>query len=337
MWRGRAALSSLRRYSTANRPEKPALKLVAELRKLTEVSIVKAREALSASNNDIPNALEWLKKDLAASGAKKAEKLQDRNAGEGLVSVAILSAGNGLRGGNNTVRAAMVELNCETDFVGRNELFGKLAADIAHTAAFMSDPADFRPYSVDLLNDTPLLSAVDPNPDPTATVGRAIQDLMSKVGEKVALRRALTVFHEPTCSPELGHRLISYLHGSVNNPHQGRIGAFGLLGLSSPRLRDLFTSKGFCDDLERLERSLARQIAGFNTLSIRAPANSKDETALYEQPFMFPGDLSGQPIGEALAAWARAHDLVDVSGESGLQVVQFAKWTVGEPLGSPSS
>ncbi|KAF7347569.1 Elongation factor Ts, mitochondrial [Mycena venus] len=308
-----------------------------KLRKLTEVSIVKAREALSASNNNVPAALEWLKNDLVASGAKKAAKLQDRHAGEGLVSVAVLSAGNGLRVGaqNNAVRAAMIELNCETDFVGRNELFGKLAADIAHTAAFMSDsPADFAPYSVDVLNDTPLLSAVNPNPDPLATVGRAIQDTMSKIGEKIVLRRALTVFHEPTRSPELGHRLISYLHGSVNNPHQGRIGVLGLLALSSPRLRDLFVSKEFWDDLERLERSLARQIAGFETRSIRAPAHSKDETALYEQPFMFPGDLSGQPVGEALATWARAHDLVDASGEGGLQVAQFAKWTVGEPLES---
>ncbi|KAJ6520136.1 elongation factor TS-domain-containing protein [Mycena sanguinolenta] len=337
MWRSRAAFSSLRRYSTANGPEKPSLKLVAELRKLTEVSIVKAREALSSSNNDVASALEWLKKDLAASGAKKAEKLQGRHAGEGLISVAVLSAGNGLRGGNNAVRAAMVELNCETDFVGRNELFGKLAADIAHTAAFMSDSADFHPYSVDVLNDTPLLSAVSPNPDPTATVGRAIQDTMSKIGEKVSLRRALTVFHEPARSPELGQRLISYLHGPINNPNQGRIGVLGLLGLSSPRLRDLFASKDFCDDLERLERSLARQITGFDTRSIRAPPGSNDETALYAQPFMFPGDLSGQPVGEALAAWAHAHDLVDASGDGGLQVAQFAKWTVGEPLESESS
>jgi elongation factor Ts len=120
----------------------------------------------------------------------------------------------------------------------------------------------------------------------------------------------------------------------VNNPNQGRVGALALLGLSSPRLRDLFASQPFCDDFERLERSLARQIVGFETRSIRSPANMKDETALYEQPFMFPGDLSGQPVGEALAVWARAHDLMDASGESGLQVAKFAKWTVGESLES---
>ncbi|KAJ7161260.1 elongation factor TS-domain-containing protein [Mycena crocata] len=324
MWSRCRAFSGLRRYST-NGPEKPSLKLVAELRKLTEVSIVKAREALSASNNDVKTALEWLKADLVTSGAKRAAKVQDRHAGEGLVSVAILSAGNGPKAGNG-VRAAMIELNCETDFVGRNELFGKLAADIAHTAAFMSEPADFQSYPVDILNDTPLLSSINPNPDPTATVASAIRDLISKVGEKVALRRAVTVFHEPTQNSERGLRLISYLHGSVNNPSQGRIGALGLLGLRSPRLDQLFASKAFGDDLERLERSLARQIVGFDTRSIRAPAESKDETALYQQPFMSPGELSGQPVGDALAAWALAHDLV------GLEVNQFSKWTVGESI-----
>ncbi|KAJ7786641.1 elongation factor Ts, mitochondrial [Mycena metata] len=328
MFRG-TAFSSLRRYSTT--PEKPSLKLVAELRKLTEVSIVKAREALSASNNDVQTALQWLKNDLVTSGAQKAAKVQDHYTGEGLVSVAILSPGNGPRVGNG-VRGAMIELNCETDFVGRNELFGRLAADIAHTAAFMSEPADFQAYSVDILNDTPLLSAVNPNPDPTATVGRAIRDMISKVGEKVELRRAVTVFHEPTPTPDLGHRLISYLHGSVNNPNQGRVGVLGLLGLSSSRLAELFAAKSFGDDLEKLKRSLARQIAGFDTRSIRSPADSTDQTALYNQPFMSPGDLFDKPVGEALAEWARAHDLVDASGQGGLEVAQFTKWTVGESL-----
>ncbi|KAJ7651635.1 elongation factor TS-domain-containing protein [Mycena polygramma] len=327
MWRSRAAVSSWRHCYSTSGPQKPSIKLVAELRKLTEVSIVKAREALSASNNDTI---------LVTSAQQGPAKVADRHTGEGLVSVAILSPGSGSRAGNG-VRAAMIELNCETDFVGRNELFGRLAADIAHTAAFMSEPADFHSYPVDVLNNTPLLSAVNPNPDPTATVARAIRDMISKVGEKVALRRALTVFHEPTQNAERGRRLISYLHGSINDPNQGRIGVLGLLGLSSPRLRELYASTDFCYDQDRLERWLARQIAGFETRSITSPAGSKDETALYNQPFMLPGDLSGQPVGEALEAWARAHGLTDASGGNGLQLERFAKWTVGEPLESDNS
>ncbi|KAJ7070736.1 elongation factor TS-domain-containing protein [Mycena amicta] len=304
---------SLRRcYSTT----KPSIKLVAELRKLTEVSLVKAREALAASDNHVDAALEWLNNDLAASGAKKSRQ-------EGLISVSLLSPGVD---GRSALRAAMIELNCETDFVGRNELFGQLAADIAHTAAFMSDYSDFQQYPVDVLNDTPLLSARNPTPDPTVTVSRAIRDLISKVGENLVLRRAVTIFQEPTQTPKRGQRLISYLHGSIRDPAQGRIGVLGLLSLSSPAA--IFESNPNRESLERLERALARQIAGFDTRSVRS--DSKDETTLYEQPFMIPGELSGKPVGDALATWARSHDL----GENGLKVEQFVKWTVGEPVGS---
>ena len=68
---------------------KADIKLVAELRKRTEVSLSKAKEALTETNNDVNAALEWLKKDLIASGAKKKEKVQDRIAGEGLIGVKI--------------------------------------------------------------------------------------------------------------------------------------------------------------------------------------------------------------------------------------------------------
>ena len=105
-----------------------------------------------ATNNDLDEALEWVQKDLAISGAKKAEKVGGRETKEGLIAVSLLSPG--YPGG---VRAAMIELNCETDFVGRNELFVKLSSDIAHSTAFLSEespdfqrnPALLRPFPVD--------------------------------------------------------------------------------------------------------------------------------------------------------------------------------------------
>src|SRR6266403_4324277 len=74
---------------------------------------------------------------LAISGAKKAAKVSHRTAGEGLVGASVLSRGTGSSPGG--VRAALVELNCETDFVARNALFGRLVADVAHTAAFLAE------------------------------------------------------------------------------------------------------------------------------------------------------------------------------------------------------
>ncbi|KAF8236791.1 hypothetical protein L208DRAFT_604486 [Tricholoma matsutake] len=337
------AFSSSRRvYSTPPKP-KPHLKLVAEIRKLTEVSITKAREALIATNNDLDLALQWLQKDLAISGAKKAAKVDGRFAGEGLISNCILSHGVGpqLGFGQGGVRGAMIELNCETDYVGRNELFGRLAADIAHTAAFISDPVGsdtaFQTCSLDMLNDAPLISQRHPHSATSATVGSSIRDLIAKVGEKISLRRAVTlVENPPQVRAGVGLRLASYNHGSVSLPSQGRIGSLALLTLKSRRLDDLMALEAFRTDLERLERSLARQMVGLETRCISPPPGEKDDTALYDQPFiMFSGESTGRTVREVLHNWAQERGIVE-SAENfnggGLNVLDFRKWAVGEVI-----
>lgn len=324
-------------YSTA--PSKPSLQHVAQLRKLTEVSISKAREALSQTNNDIQQALEWVKNDLAASGIKKAANVQSRETREGLVSVCILSGGS--RGktalGGGGIRAAMVELNCETDFVGRNTLFGQLAADIAHTAAFITEPTDsstiIRSCSLDILNDAPLLSQNNPSSHSSSTVSSSIRDLIAKVGEKVSLKRAVTVVQNPFLeSPNLGLRLASYLHGSVGSAPQGRIGSLAIIALKSPELAHRLQNDTFVKDLERLERALARQIAGFDTCLIKS--SHGDETALYNQPFMMlGGESANEPVRMAIENWSKRQGLVQDGEEGGVEVLEFAKWNVGDVIG----
>ena len=317
---------SLRLYSTAP-TEKPSLKLVAELRKRTEVSITKAREALSATGNDVSAALEWLQKDLITSGAKKAAKLGGRPTREGLISVSVLS-----RGGESHiagVRAAMIELNCETDFVGRNELFGRLAADIAHTAAYISDhtgsaTAFNRAFPLDVLKDAPLLSQLNPTAPPTGTVGSSIRDMISKVGENISLRRALTVVENPPSpNSDVALRLGSYVHDF-------KIGSLALLALKSRGISSSLTSNAFRERLEFLERALARQILGFETTSVNSSA---DQTSLYNQPFMmFSREMDSPPVGEVLRNWSDKEGLLKESSDGGVAVLNFAKWRVGETL-----
>ncbi|KAH9170595.1 hypothetical protein EDB89DRAFT_1275779 [Lactarius sanguifluus] len=118
--------SSLRLYSQF--PELPSVKLVPQLRELTEVSIAKAREALAASD-DMSAALASLQNDLAVSGAQKAAKLSHRAAGEGRVGASVLARGTGSGASHGGARAALVEPNCETDFVASNVLFACLVED----------------------------------------------------------------------------------------------------------------------------------------------------------------------------------------------------------------
>lgn len=313
---------------------KANIKLVAELRKRTQVSLSKAKEALTETNNDVDAALKWLDKDLIVSGAKRKEKVQDRTAGEGLIGVGVLSNGFSKQNAGRGVRAAMVELNCETDFVARNELFGELLDDIAHTAAFISDfdayctIADSKAFLDKHLLQAPLLSARDPSRKPVTDIGGAVDSLIAKVGEKISLGRAVSISH-PLPSPQsnVALRIASYLHGSVTGglTSQGRIGTLALLALKSPRLSTLIGNPNFSEDIEKLQRALARQIVGFETLSVE----NSHETALYNQPFMmFAG--SDQSVRMALEQWATEKGLTEPGEQgSGVEVLEFAKWSVG--------
>jgi len=313
---------------------KANIKLIAELRKRTEVSLSKAKEALTVANNDVDAALEWLEKDLITSGAKKKEKVQGRTVGEGLVGVSVLSNGFSNQNAGRGVRAAMVELNCETDFVARNQLFGELLDDVAHTAAFISDfdtyhtIADSKTFLDKFLLPAPLLSARDPSRKPTTDVGGAIDALIAKVGENVSLTRAVSISHPlPSPQSDVALRVASYLHGSIAGglTSQGRIGALALLALKSPRLSTITENSTFPEEIEKLQRSLARQIVGLETLLIQGA----DETALYNQPFMMLAG-SDQPVGTVLTQWATEKGLTKPGEEgSGLEVLEFAKWSVG--------
>lgn len=67
---------------------KPDIKLLKQLRQETEISMSKAKEALIQTNNNYAEALTWLLKEAQVSGAKKAQKVADRTAGEGLITTA---------------------------------------------------------------------------------------------------------------------------------------------------------------------------------------------------------------------------------------------------------
>ncbi|NEO58431.1 MAG: translation elongation factor Ts [Okeania sp. SIO3B5] len=98
-------------------PEIPA-KLVQELRKATGAGMMDCKNALTENNGDITKATEWLRQ----KGIASAGKLEGKVAAEGLVESYIHT---GSRIG------VLVEVNCQTDFVARNEAFKELVKNIA--------------------------------------------------------------------------------------------------------------------------------------------------------------------------------------------------------------
>ncbi|CAE6481833.1 unnamed protein product [Rhizoctonia solani] len=339
---------------SCNAELKASIKLIAEIRKMTDnqTSFAKAKEALLATNNDLDSALQWLEKDNIASGAKRAAKVASRIANDGLVGIFVLADGGSQTGSSNRVapvRAAMVEVNCETDFVARNEIFSKLVADIAHTTAYLAEapsesqalakPGLISPFPIDVLADAPLVRAPSDStpPDPTNTISSAIQDATSKLGEKISLRRALS-FVGPALPPSsnLGLRAGTYLHLSGNQSQTGKIGALVALALKSNHLPK-FTQTGD-NDTRALARALARQVVGLGADRVGDAGSTEigdpSSTALYEQPFMMqPGGGTELSVRAALSSWAQEKGLASGGPDNeGVEVIEFVKWTAGEGI-----
>ncbi|KAF8514760.1 elongation factor TS-domain-containing protein, partial [Gautieria morchelliformis] len=328
-----------------------SLKLVAELRKRTTVGVQKAREALMATNDDVEGALQWLEKDRVSSGQRTAEKVGSRFAGEGLIGVAVLSRGS-CHGPPLGIRAAMVELNCETDFVGRNELFRKLSQDLAFTAAFMAEPPPslspanephpfIRPIELAHLQGAPLMIRDGASKHPS--VSDAIRDIIAAVGENIKIRRAVSFVHNSIPPPlGMGLRVACYVHGALaippGNPSavmeaQGRIGALVAVGLrTSPasRLSELLAKPAFDVDLGALERGIARQVVGMRPERVHGDRGNN----LYSQPFDMLASSGGQTVQKTLKSWGEEQKLTDENpledGMTGLSVVEFLRWEVGE-------
>jgi len=135
---------------------------VKQLRDATGVGMMDCKKALKETDGDFDAAVELLRKKGQKVAAKRAEKEAD----EGLVAISI--SGDGSAG-------AIVEVNCETDFVARNEEFETFVDRVADLA-LTEEPSD-----VDALKDLPF------NED--ATVGEELVAMTGRIGEKLEIRR----------------------------------------------------------------------------------------------------------------------------------------------------
>lgn len=139
---------------------------IRQLREKTNLSIMECKRALEEADGDEDKAL----KILGEKGKEKALKKAGREAGQGLIESYIHS--NGKIG-------VILELNCETDFVAKNEEFKELAHDISmHIAAF--EPKDDK----ELLSQ-PFLK------DEQKTIKDLINDAVAKLGENVKIGKFL--------------------------------------------------------------------------------------------------------------------------------------------------
>ena len=192
------------------------IKLIKELRDKTGAGMADCKTALHETNGDIDKAIDFLRKKGAATATKRADKA----ANEGAVKIAI---------SGDKKSAAVIELNCETDFVSKGENFQNFSLEIAEAA--LGNKTGSVEELLNVKNDKGL------------TCKDNIDAMMASVGEKIELRRVKYI--------EIKEGFISsYLH-------------FG------SKLGGLVAIKGeYTEEAYDLGNKIAMQLVAMNPLSI---------------------------------------------------------------------
>jgi len=281
--------------------------LVQALREKTGAGMMDCKKALTETDGDLEVAIDWLRKKGLAAAAKKSGRV----AAEGLVGVA---SGPG--------RAAVVEVNAETDFVARNETFQAFVETVAKIALEVGD-------SLDAINAAPF-------PGTGRTVAEELTHLIATIGENMNLRRAkvLTV-------PQ--GVVATYMHGALR-PGLGKIGVLAAVAGSGeiPALETLGRQVGMhvaaarpeALDIDAVDSSsLEREKA---VLTEQARASGKPENIIEK---MVEGRIRKYYEEVVLLEQVWVHDgesrVRAVAKKSGVALTGFARFQLGEGIEKP--
>jgi elongation factor Ts len=214
--------------------------LVKDLRERTGAGMMDCKKALTETGGDMEAAIDWLRKKGLSAAAKKSGRV----AAEGLVGV-ISAPGRG----------AMVEVNAETDFVARNEVFQNFVAEVAKVALSVGE-------------DLEAIKAA-PFPGSGRTVGEELTHMVATIGENMAIRRARVL------SVKQGV-VATYMHSAVK-PGLGKIGVLAAV-----------ESAGELAALETLGRQVGMHVAAarpeaLDVSAVDPAALEREKAVLSEQ------------------------------------------------------
>ena len=280
--------------------------LVKELREKTGAGMMDCKRALGETSGDIEGAVDWLRKKGLAAAAKKSGRV----AAEGLIGVA-----------SAPQKAAMVEVNAETDFVGRNETFQEFVETVARVALDVGDDVE------------KLKAAAYPG---GGTVEEKLTQLVATIGENMTLRRAKVL------SVARGV-VATYVHNTVR-PGLGKIGV--LVAIEGP---------GELETLETLGRQVGMHVAAsrpeaLDIDGVDPAALEREKAVLMEQARasgrpeniiekMVEGRIRKYYEETVLLEQVWVHDgesrVKAVAQKAGVALAGFARFQLGEGVEKP--
>ena len=219
--------------------------LVKSLRETSGAGMLDCKKALVETNGNMEEAIDWLRKKGLASAAKKASRI----AAEGLVSVYV--DGNA---------GAVVEVNSETDFVAKNDIFQEYVENATKAAlAVKGDVEGLKSFVC---------------PVTGKDMGTILTDMIAKIGENMNIRRAAYL------SAENGV-VCSYIHNAVR-PNLGKIGVLVAIEGNADKAK-----------MQELGKHIAMHIAATNPISMtiaEVPAESVErEKAIFSEQALASG------------------------------------------------
>jgi len=266
--------------------------MVKELRVKTDAPMMECKKALSEAQGDMNKAEELLRVKLGS----KASKAADRVTAEGLIGLFISADGK---------QGALLEVNCETDFVAKNDDFIGFVQQVAERVA-VQNPAD--------------VAALSALPLADGTVETVRTALVGKIGENMSVRR-FERFETP-------HQLASYVHGGkigvlveFSGPEQVGKDLAMHIAASKPRALD---AAGVPAELIATERSVAEQKAAESGKPAEIVTKMVEGSV---QKFLKEVTLLSQPFvkndKQSVAEMLKAHNA---------SIQRFALFVVGEGI-----
>ena len=268
--------------------------MVKELREKSGAGMMDAKKALTENNGDLDQAMDWLR----TKGLAKAAKKSGRTAAEGLVAVAVVDG-----------RGVAVEVNSETDFVGKNADFQTMVAKIAQAGLGAVSVDDLANKSVD-----------------GKVVSELITDSIATIGENMSLRRMAVV---------TGEIVVPYVHNAVtdgmgkigvlvgingNNPEFGKQIAMHIAAANPTALNEGSLNSSDIEKEKQIQLEIARESgkpeAVIEKMIVGRMKKFVSESTLMGQSFVINPDLTVEAAAK----------------DAGVEIIDYIRLEVGEGI-----